>query len=320
MSLRQYLGIQQNRVSAKEMAVATLAGAVGIGLVICLAMLTKAQWPLLNNSAVLIPIAATAVLVFAVPHGALSQPWPVIAGNTLSAVVGVLCYSCFSDSLFSMALALGISVLVMNLCRCLHPPGGATALSAVAGGDVITASGFDFVLFPVLFCSVTIVLMAVLLNLPFTWRLYPAQWFHSKTRVQPIAPRDRDIELTSEDFLLAVQQHDSFIDITEDSWVELLEQAKLNAQSNLQHPEYIRENAYYSNGKLGKQWQIRQVVRLESSRSSANASESSFQQVVYRTLENNQPGREQTQPLPAFLQWARFEVIFENGYWKKANP
>ncbi|QPG04449.1 HPP family protein [Salinimonas marina] len=319
MSLRQYLGIHQNRVSATEIAVATVSGGLGIGLVVLSAMLFKAQWPLLINSAVLIPIAATAVLVFAVPHGALSQPWPVIAGNTLSAVVGVLCYSVFSDSLVSMALALGVSVLIMNLCRCLHPPGGATALSAVAGGDVITASGFEFVLFPVLFCSVTIVVMAVLLNLPFRWRWYPAHWFHINKKLEKVPARERGTELTSEDFLLAVQQHNSFIDITEDSWVELLEQAKLNAESNLQHPEHVRRNAFYSNGKLGKQWQIRQVVQLRSSRESADSGKHAIEQVVYRVLENNQPGPEHTQSVPEFLQWARFEVVFEDNCWKKAH-
>lgn len=313
MSVTQFLGIHRNKVSVKEKAVATFTGALGIGLVIFSATLAKAQWPILISTAVLIPIAATAVLVFAVPHGALSQPWPVIAGNTFSAIVGVLCFSMLGDSIYSMAMALGVAVLIMSISRCLHPPGGATALSAVAGGEAITTSGFEFVLFPVFFCSVVIVLVSVLLNLPFKWRLYPAHWFHLNKKVEPVTTKDRDAELTSEDFLLAVQQHDSFIDVTEDSWVELLEQAKVNAQKKPQHPEHIKPDAFYSNGKLGKNWQIRHVVRLESE------TYPKAKLVVYRTLKNNSPGVEQVQSLHTFLQWARFEVIYENHHWKRAR-
>ncbi|WP_218352953.1 HPP family protein [Alteromonas lipotrueiana] len=74
MSVTQFLGIHRNKVSVKEKAVATFTGALGIGLVIFSATLAKAQSPIFISTAVLIPIAATAVLVFAVPHGALSQP------------------------------------------------------------------------------------------------------------------------------------------------------------------------------------------------------------------------------------------------------
>ena len=36
-------------------------------------------------------MGASAVLLFAVPHGALSQPWPLLGGHVVSATIGVAC-------------------------------------------------------------------------------------------------------------------------------------------------------------------------------------------------------------------------------------
>jgi CBS-domain-containing membrane protein len=44
------------------------------------------------GSATILPfMGASTVLLFAVPHGQLSTPWAFLAGNLLSAVVGVTC-------------------------------------------------------------------------------------------------------------------------------------------------------------------------------------------------------------------------------------
>ena len=37
------------------------------------------------------PMGASAVLLFGVPASPLAQPWPVVAGNLLAAVIGVAC-------------------------------------------------------------------------------------------------------------------------------------------------------------------------------------------------------------------------------------
>ncbi|WP_375421817.1 HPP family protein [uncultured Sphingomonas sp.] len=95
------------------------------------------------------PMGASAVLVFAVPASPLAQPWSVIGGNMISALVGV----CVAQVVPIPALAAGVAVagaiLAMSLSRSLHPPGGATALMAVIGGPQIAALGFGFALVPV---------------------------------------------------------------------------------------------------------------------------------------------------------------------------
>src|SRR5690606_20237739 len=79
----------------------------------------------------LAPLGASAVLVFAAPASPLAQPWSVVGGNTVSALVGVLCASWLPEVVPAAALAVALAIAVMFALRCLHPPGGAMALSAV---------------------------------------------------------------------------------------------------------------------------------------------------------------------------------------------
>jgi len=86
-------------------------------------------------------VGAGAVLLFAVPHGVLSQPWPAIGGHLISAIIGVSCVQWIEIPW--LAAAVGLAVLAMHYARCLHPPGGATALVAVIGGADIHALETD---------------------------------------------------------------------------------------------------------------------------------------------------------------------------------
>lgn len=66
----------------------------------------------------------------------------------------------------------------MHLTRTLHPPGGATALIAVIGGDSIHALGYRYVVSPVLLGSLLMLLVALLVNNMSAnpKRHYPVYW------------------------------------------------------------------------------------------------------------------------------------------------
>lgn len=119
-------------------------------------------------------MGASAVLLFAVPHGALSQPWAVLMGHVCSAVVGVLCAALVPEPLLAAALAVGSAIGLMQLLRCVHPPGGATALSAVVGGPAVQALGFQYVLTPVLLNALIILAVACAFHAFPLGRRYPA--------------------------------------------------------------------------------------------------------------------------------------------------
>ena len=67
-----------------------------------------------------------------------------LGGNTVAALVGVACTSLPLDAALAGPLAAALAMAAMLALRCLHPPGGATALLAVIGGPAVHAAGFSF--------------------------------------------------------------------------------------------------------------------------------------------------------------------------------
>lgn len=92
------------------------------------------------------PMGASAVLLFAVPASPMAQPWPVIGGNVVSALVGVALAHVMPLSAISAGLAVGGAIALMSILRCLHPPGGAAALVGLFAG---ASSGYFFPFVPV---------------------------------------------------------------------------------------------------------------------------------------------------------------------------
>ncbi|HVJ02853.1 MAG TPA: HPP family protein [Sphingomonas sp.] len=132
-----------------------------IGATICLALtiVVCSQFPmaLYNLPIIVAPLGASAVLVFAVPSSPLAQPWSVVGGNTISALVGVLAFQYVPDHTVAAGVAVGGAILAMSLCRCLHPPGGAAALTAVIGAQDIHMAGLTFAFAPVALNSIALV-------------------------------------------------------------------------------------------------------------------------------------------------------------------
>lgn len=90
------------------------------------------------------PIGASAVLVFAVPASPLAQPWPVFGGNLVSAAVGVAIAQSIANPVLAVGVAVCLAIIAMSVLRCLHPPSGAVAITAILGGDAITQAGFAY--------------------------------------------------------------------------------------------------------------------------------------------------------------------------------
>jgi CBS domain-containing membrane protein len=103
------------------------------------------------------PLGASAVLLFAVPASPLAQPWPIVGGNTISALVGVAIAYVVPNTTIAAGLAVAVAILFMSLLRCLHPPGGAAALTGVIGGPSVLGAGFLFPFVPVALNSLILV-------------------------------------------------------------------------------------------------------------------------------------------------------------------
>jgi len=110
------------------------------------------------------PMGASAVLLFAASHSPLAQPWSVIGGNMISALVGVFTYMWLKDPIAASGVAVAGSIGIMSLLGCLHPPSGAVALTAVLGGSAVHEMGYTFVLWPVGVNSILLLGVALLFN------------------------------------------------------------------------------------------------------------------------------------------------------------
>lgn len=165
------LGLQAHKTGHLEKLLAAVGGFCGI---LVMLLISRHYLGLDGAAWVAASMGASAVLVFAVPHGALSQPWPLVGGHVVSAFMGVSCAWLIPDAMIAAASAVALAILAMQYLRCIHPPGGATALAAVVGGEGIQALGFLYVITPVLVNLLVLLLMAVLFNYPFPWRRYPS--------------------------------------------------------------------------------------------------------------------------------------------------
>lgn len=310
---RLLLGIERNTTRNGEKIISAVGAFLGI-----LAVYWGARWcfpdGFMHTAGTLLMVTsmgATAVLLFAVPQGALSQPWAVIGGHLLSAFVGVTVQQLLPDQTWTPALAVGLAVGVMHYLRCMHPPGGATALAAVIGGAEIYRLEYFYLLMPILINVVSIMVMAIAFNAFFPWRRYPAHLTRRKL-AKPAVASERQFELTQEDFSAAMEQLNSYVDITSENLTQLLELAKQHAEKNITHPEQIIAGHFYSNGKLGNLWSIRQVV------DAADNQNASKDQVIYKVVAGDGGYATGICLRAEFRQWARYEVKRQtNGHWKK---
>jgi CBS domain-containing membrane protein len=179
------------------------------------------------------PIGASSVLLFALPASPLAQPWSAIGGNVVSGLMGVICMRCFGDVLpvpLLCALAASTAIAAMFALRCLHPPGGAVALTAVIGGPAIHAAGFAFPLVTVLADTTLLAVMAILYN-NLTGRRYP----HAQQGAHPHPHATRDAVPTvrlgfkPEDLDAVLQQYNQVLDISRDDLESLFMQTEQRA-------------------------------------------------------------------------------------------
>ena len=223
MSLHGFLnliGFSLHTANYPEKVISTVGGFLGI-----FGILVVSQWLLDPKVAVMIvpSMGASAVLLFAAPHAPFSQPWNVIGGHALSAIVGVACWQWIPDFTVAASASVGLSIGVMYFARCIHPPGGATALAAVIGSQQLHDLGFTYGYEPILLNAVTILLVAIVFNALFRWRRYPASLHVRKKAANAEAKGYAPIK--HEDFVYALSQIDTFVDITEEDLLAIYELA-----------------------------------------------------------------------------------------------
>lgn len=121
---------------------------------------------------------ASAVLVYAAIKSPLAQPRNLLGGHILAGLIGVMSYKIFGEPLWiTGTIAVSLAIVVMLLTKTLHPPGGATALIAVIGGEKIHNLGFLYAFIPVGLGVFVLLIVALIVNNIPKSRRYPEYWF-----------------------------------------------------------------------------------------------------------------------------------------------
>lgn len=149
-------------INPREIFWAFLGSFVGISI---MGLLQSKYFGLSDSIFLIGSFGASAVLVFGIPTSPLAKPRNVIGGHFISALVGVTVSKIFLDQIWlAAALAVASSIVMMQITKTLHPPGGATSLLACIGSPKILTLGYLYPFTPVLCGAIILVGIALLIN------------------------------------------------------------------------------------------------------------------------------------------------------------
>ena len=299
-----FIGLEADTTSHGEKIVSAFGGFAGI-LMVALAsgyFVGPADVALMAAS-----MGASAVLLFAMPHGALSQPWQLVGGHVISALVGVTVAKFVPGIILPAALAVALAIGAMHYLRCMHPPGGATALSAVIGGPAVHALGYHYVLTPVLLNTGIILCTAIGVNYFFPWRRYPAKLGQKKTQHADAGLTASDI--SRQDLEFALRKMNIYVDVTEQDLEKIYAIARKHSLGPHLMPADIRSGAFYTNGKYGDRWAIYQVIDESAAKD----------QVIFKIVAGTQRGHSGIMAREKFAQSVQHEVTRNENSWQRAG-
>ena len=158
-----------------------LLGGIGAGITIAILSYITFQ-SFLSGTTYGLWLAASfgssGVVVFGYPDNEFAQPKNVLLGHLLCAFVGIIFVTLFKISqdrtifFLAIALAVGISVMLMMAFKITHPPAGGNAIVVMLAQD-----SFHFLIFPIMVGTITIIIGGVIYNRFILKKNYPLKWF-----------------------------------------------------------------------------------------------------------------------------------------------
>lgn len=174
----KYVLYKETLIDFKEHFWSFLGSFIGIGI---LAYIQSIHFK--GNDAVYLigSFGASSVLVYGIIQSPFSQPRNLVGGHLVSALIGVTVHKFAPDIIWIAApLAVSLSIILMQITKTLHPPGGATALIAIIGSDKIKDLGYMYVFSPVLIGVLILLLTALIFNNMTASRTYPSHSTYHK--------------------------------------------------------------------------------------------------------------------------------------------
>lgn len=176
-------------------------------------------------------MGASTVLLLGAPHSPFAQPWSFAGGHLVSALVGITCAALIPDPYLASGFAVSLAIIAMYYLRCLHPPGGATALLTVIGGAQIHSLGYRFIATPLLLNLAILLATALIINKLIPGRRYPLALHLPGTENTPASGTKPPVKLSfdSEDLRSALRDMDGYIDVAEEDLTRIYALATLHA-------------------------------------------------------------------------------------------
>jgi CBS domain-containing membrane protein len=162
---------KETLVDFKEHIWTFLGSFCGIGLI---GFLNSHYIDFYDNLFMIGSFGASSVLIYGVINSPLAQPRNLIGGHVICALTGVTIHYLIPGEVWlAGALGVSISIVLMQITKTLHPPGGATALIAVIGSNKIQSLGYLYVISPVLTGVIILLAVALIFNNMTSHRRYP---------------------------------------------------------------------------------------------------------------------------------------------------
>lgn len=298
--IKRFIAYSPDGVSHIEKVVSTIGGIIGISLVSFISFQVSGA----TGAALIVPsMGASAVLLFAVPHGKLSQPWSLIGGHVISAIVGVSCYQLFGDTYLAAGLAVGFAIGAMHVFSCIHPPGGATALAAIIGGPAIHSLGYGYVVEPILLNTVIILSVAIIFNGAFPWRRYPAAVMMRFTDKPEQVDKFEANQVDKKAVEKALVDMDLVMDVTTEDLQRVIQLSLKHASHQQVSVEQVKLGRFYTNGLHGLEWSVRSIIDEAASPIAKN------DMVIYRVVEGQRFNTADSCTRQEFADWAAREVF-----------
>ena len=149
-----------------EPIVSGLSAAIVIGVLAFLTLRTSAGIWLMFS------FGATVFIVFVLYNLETAQPKNIFFGHLVSILVGIIFNEVMGFSFYSLGLSVGVAITLMVYLKVMHPPAASNPLVAL-----FMDLSYDFILFPVIIGTITIILMSILIYRIILKRKYPTKWF-----------------------------------------------------------------------------------------------------------------------------------------------
>ena len=125
----------------------------------------------------MISFGPTAFIAIVLYKNDIAQPSNILFGHLICIIVGIFFNEILGASFITLGFSVGVSVTLMIYLKSVHPPAAANPLIALLS-DV----SFEYILFPVVFGSLLIIILSIIINKFILHRKYPIKFINLKKK------------------------------------------------------------------------------------------------------------------------------------------